>query len=138
MDLLDEARAALLFQRARLATHEAVTAKDVLELATQGGACAIGLGDEIGSLEVGKAADLAAFAIGALGPTFDPEAAVVFALSGARARFVAVAGKPLLVDGHLVAPRAGLQASVQAAADSLCEWLGTGGELLPPPAAGIR
>jgi cytosine/adenosine deaminase-related metal-dependent hydrolase len=138
MDLLDEARAALLFQRARVATHEALTAKDVLQLATQGGACAIGLGDEIGSLEVGKAADLAAFCIGSLGPTFDPEAAAVFALSGARARFVTVSGKPLLVDGRLVSPRAGLQASLQGAADALCEWLGTGGELQPPPAAGIR
>src|SRR6185436_16443431 len=64
MDLLEEARATLLMQRARVGTHEALSASDVLELATMGGACALGLADEIGSLEVGKSADLAAFAIG--------------------------------------------------------------------------
>lgn len=138
MDLLDEARAALLFQRARVATHEALSAVDVLELATLGGACALGLAGEIGSLEVGKAADLAAFDVGPMGPTFDPVTAAVFALSGARARFVAVAGKPLLVDGRLAAPRAGLRDRVQSAADALCEWLDAGGEMQPPPAAGVR
>lgn len=138
MDLLDEARAALLFQRARVATHEALTAADVLELATLGGACALGLVNEIGSLEVGKSADLAAFDIGPVGPTFDPVATAVFALSGARARFVAVAGKPLLVDGKLSAPAIGLAGRVQAAADALRDWRDAGGEMQPPPAAGIR
>jgi cytosine/adenosine deaminase-related metal-dependent hydrolase len=138
MDLLEEGRTALLLQRARIATHEALGASDVLELITRGGASALGLGDEIGSLEVGKAADLAAFDIGPFGPTFDPQAAVLFALSGARARFVAVSGEPLLVDGQLTSPRAGLRERLQAAADSLCEWLDGGGELIPPPAAGIR
>jgi cytosine/adenosine deaminase-related metal-dependent hydrolase len=138
MDLLDEARAALLFQRARAATHEALSAADVLELATLGGACAMGLASEIGSLEVGKAADLAAFDVGPTGPTFDPVTAAVFALSGARARFVAVAGKPLLVDGRLTAPSAGLRARMQTTADALSDWLDSGGEMQPPPPAGVR
>jgi 5-methylthioadenosine/S-adenosylhomocysteine deaminase len=138
MDLLDEARAALLFQRARVATHEALSAADVLELATLGGACALGLEREVGSLEVGKAADLAAFDAGPVGPTFDPVAAAVFAVSGARARFVAVAGTPLLVDGRLSAPTAGLRGRVQTAADALCEWLDSGGEMQSPPVAGVR
>jgi cytosine/adenosine deaminase-related metal-dependent hydrolase len=138
MDLLDEARAALLFQRARLGSHEALGAADVLELATLGGACALGLASEIGSLEVGKAADLAAFDVGPVGPTFDPVTAAVFALSGARARFVAVAGKPLLIDGRLTAPTAELRARVQSVADALCDWLDGGGEMQPPPAAGVR
>lgn len=138
MDLLDEARAALLFQRARVATHEALTAADVLALATHGGACALGLGDEIGSLEVGKAADLAAFEIGPLWPTFSPEVAAVFALSGARARFVAVSGTQILTNGRLVAPNPGLGERLQSMSEALCEWLGAGGEMLPPPPAGIR
>jgi 5-methylthioadenosine/S-adenosylhomocysteine deaminase len=138
MDLLDEARAALLFQRARLATHEALSAADVLELATLGGARALGLASEIGSLEVGKAADLAAFDIGPVGPTFDPAAAAIFALSGARARFVAVAGKPLLVDGRLTASTTGLHERQQAAADTLREWLESGGEMESSSPVGIR
>jgi len=138
MDLLDEARAALLFQRARAGHHAALTASVALELATIGGARALGLGSEIGSLEVGKAADLAAFDVGPLGPTFDPVTAAVFALSGARARFVAVAGIPLLVDGRLTAPATGLRARLQAAADALGTWLTTSGEIVSPPPAGLR
>jgi cytosine/adenosine deaminase-related metal-dependent hydrolase len=138
MDLLDEARAALLLQRARAATHEALSAADVLELATLGGARALDLGDEIGSLEVGKAADLAAFDVGPMGPTFDPVTAAVFALSAGRTRFVAVAGQPLLIDGSLTAPMAGLRVRVQATADALRAWLDSGGEMQPPLPAGVR
>ena len=138
MDLLDEARIALLMQRARVGTHEALSAADVLELATLGGASALGLAAEIGSLEVGKSADLAAFDLGPVGPTFDPVAAAVFALSATRATFVAVAGNPLLVDRRLVIQSAGLRQRVQASADALCEWLSEGGEMQPPPPAGVR
>jgi cytosine/adenosine deaminase-related metal-dependent hydrolase len=138
MDLLDEARAALLLQRVRLGAHESPTAADVLELVTLGGARALGMAGEIGSLEVDKAADLAAFEIGPIGPTFDPVAAVVFAVSGCRARFVAVSGKPLMVDGRLVTPSAGLRDRLGASADALCAWLDAGGEAQPPRAAGIN
>jgi cytosine/adenosine deaminase-related metal-dependent hydrolase len=138
MDILGEARSALLMQRARTGTHEGLSAADVLEMATMGGACALGLAGEVGSLEVGKAADLAAFAIGAGGPTFDPAAAAVFALDGSRASFVAVAGVPLVTNGKLVRPRAGLHDRMQHVADTLRDWVLDGGEMLPPPAAGVR
>jgi cytosine/adenosine deaminase-related metal-dependent hydrolase len=138
MDLLDEARAALLLQRARVATHEALSAADVLEMITIGGACALGLAGEVGSLEAGKAADLAAFDIGHAVPTSDPASAAIFALSASQARFVAVAGKPLLIDGRVVGALSGLGARVQSSADALSEWLADGGEMEPPPAAGVR
>jgi 5-methylthioadenosine/S-adenosylhomocysteine deaminase len=138
MDLLEEARAALLLQRARIGTHEALSATDVLEMATMGGACALGLSHEVGSLEVGKSADLAAFEIGSAGPTYDPAAAAVFAIDGSHARFVSVAGVPLVVEGRLAKPRRGLQEQMQTAADALRDWLREGGELAPPPPAGIR
>jgi cytosine/adenosine deaminase-related metal-dependent hydrolase len=137
MDLLEEARVALLMQRARLGTHEALSASDVLELATMGGACALGLADEIGSLETGKSADLAAFDVGPAGPTHDPAVAAVFSLAS-RATFVAVAGVPVVQDGRLVRPNAGLRERVQASADALRDWLDDGGELAPPPPVGIR
>ena len=138
MNLLEEARVALLMQRARVGTHEALSAADVLELATIGGACALGLAGEVGSLEVGKSADLAAFEIGAAGPTFDPATAAVFAIEGARASFVAVAGTPLVVGGKLARPSAGLHERVQASADALRDWLMDGGELEPPPPSAAR
>lgn len=45
-------------QKVHSGTTTAMTAKQALYMATLGGAKAIGLGDQIGSLEVGKAADL--------------------------------------------------------------------------------
>jgi cytosine/adenosine deaminase-related metal-dependent hydrolase len=138
INLLDEARAALLMQRARVRTHHALTASDVLELATLGGACALGLAGEIGSLEVGKSADLAAFEIGATVPTLDPTAAAIFAVDGARATLVTVAGEPRVVGGRLLKPNPGLRQRVQHTANALRDWLDEGGELAPPPAVGIR
>jgi cytosine/adenosine deaminase-related metal-dependent hydrolase len=56
--LLEEARHALLFARA-VGGPPALTARDALEMATLGGAAVLGRSDEIGSLEVGKLADVA-------------------------------------------------------------------------------
>src|SRR4051812_18764161 len=119
MDLLEEARSALLLQRARVGTHETLSAADVLELATMGGACALGLADEIGSLEVGKSADLAAFPIGDAVPTFDPAVAAVFAIDGSRADLVIVAGVPLVANGRLLRPTHGLRVRIQRSANAL-------------------
>lgn len=127
MDMLEEARLASLFQRARLADPTAVPARQALELATLGGARALGLDAEVGSLEEGKAADLAAF------PLADPRAvpwqdaagALVFGLAGARATFVAVQGEVLVREGRLRREDAELPRRVQQAADALAAWLAT-------------
>ncbi len=58
-DMFDELRAAVMAARARERRPDALTTADALELATLGGARALGLDREIGSLEVGKQADLA-------------------------------------------------------------------------------
>lgn len=129
MDLLEEARVALLAQRARVGSWETPEAIDVLELATIGGANALGLGDVIGTLDVGKQADLAAFSLDSVTPTFDPVTAAVFSLTGSSAHFVCVAGKPLLRDGKLVTSREGLADRMQALGRSLREWLSSGGEM---------
>jgi 5-methylthioadenosine/S-adenosylhomocysteine deaminase len=128
MDMLDEARLALLTQRARLLSSDVPSAGVVLELATIGGARAIGLSALIGTLEVGKQADLAAFALDAHAPTHDPVAAAVHSIAGGQARFVAVAGRVLLEGGALAFPQSGLAGRVQLHADALAQWLAGGGE----------
>jgi cytosine/adenosine deaminase-related metal-dependent hydrolase len=104
MDLLGEARLAVLFQNAVGGRADAMTAERALALATIGGAQALGLDDRIGTLEVGKAADLAAFPLdGARGvPHPDPVAAAIFALPGTPARLTCVAGRELVRDGRIV------------------------------------
>jgi len=127
MDLLDEARLALLFATARVREPNALSSADALKLATLGGARALRMDGEIGSLEVGKAADLAAFPLAALarGPTHDPVAAAVLALAGTPASFVAVAGRPLVRDGVLRDADSSLARRVQESAERLQAWLAT-------------
>lgn len=123
MDLLDEARLAALFANARERTHDGLSAQRALELATLGGARALGLGSEIGSLEVGKSADLAAFALPHhRAPLHDPVASAVFALAGQPASLVMVAGRVLVRNGSLAAHDPALSPRVQAAADALQAW----------------
>ncbi|MGH7618395.1 MAG: amidohydrolase family protein [Gemmatimonadaceae bacterium] len=128
MDMLDEARLALLAQRARVGSHDAPDAEEMLEMATIGGAAAIGLDGVIGTLEPGKQADLAAFAMDRARPTFDPATAAVFSITGAAARFVTVGGRVLLRDGVLVAALPGLGPRMESLGAALAEWLGAGGE----------
>jgi 5-methylthioadenosine/S-adenosylhomocysteine deaminase len=101
-----------------------VPGKAALELATIGGARALGIDDKVGSLETGKDADLSVFSLAEarVTPVGDVVAAIVFALAGADARFVTVKGKPLLVDGRPVFPDQGLKGRVAAAGDALRAW----------------
>jgi 5-methylthioadenosine/S-adenosylhomocysteine deaminase len=104
MDLLDEARLAVFGQRARLRRPDALSAKAALELATLGSARALGLDAHVGSLEVGKSADLAAFSLDSARaePSYDPHGALVFAHSGRPASLVLVAGVVRVSAGALV------------------------------------
>ena len=100
LDLWEEMRFALLMARAVGEDAEAVTAHDVLFLATLGGAEAMGLAHQVGSLTPGKRADLIAVRLDrphAL-PTTDPYAALVYS---ARADDVAltVCDGEVLYDG---------------------------------------
>jgi 5-methylthioadenosine/S-adenosylhomocysteine deaminase len=57
LDMFVEMRLASLIHKLRLGP-QAMPAEDVLKMATKGGAAAIGMADQIGSLEEGKLADL--------------------------------------------------------------------------------
>jgi cytosine/adenosine deaminase-related metal-dependent hydrolase len=132
MDLLEEARLAVFLQRVDHGTASALSASAALGLATIGGARALGMEKEVGSLEVGKAADLAAFDLRGRGPTVDPESAAVFALAGSYASFTAVAGRPLVRGGRLVHSEPSLDASIQVIADTLRAWVAAGGRAAMP------
>jgi cytosine/adenosine deaminase-related metal-dependent hydrolase len=129
MDLLDEARLASLLASAREGRVDALPAHRALEMATFGGARALRLENEIGTLEVGKAADLAAFPLDAArrAPVQDPISAAVFAIAGTPASFVAVEGRVQVRDGVLVDSDGALPGRVQRAADLLRAWLAADG-----------
>jgi 5-methylthioadenosine/S-adenosylhomocysteine deaminase len=102
MDILEEGRLAVLAQRARFPdshTRDMLTAKAALRLATLGGAEALRLDAEIGSLDVGKQADLAAFASPTHTGVDDPVHALVFGARPLIARRVVVAGVVRVRDG---------------------------------------
>ena len=94
-DLLEEARFAALAARNRLGRNRFISAKDALYSATMGGAKAMGLDGEIGSLEAGKQADIAVVSLNhhAQKPVHDIYAALVFSSSGRDVMSTMVAGK---------------------------------------------
>src|SRR5258708_16402402 len=97
MDILEEARLAILFQGAIKKSERAFSAQQALELATISGARALGIGERVGSLEVGKKADLAAFSLSSarVTPMGDVIAAILFAVAGTPAHFFAEKRSPL-------------------------------------------
>jgi cytosine/adenosine deaminase-related metal-dependent hydrolase len=125
MDILDEARLAVLIHRAATERHDAFGAHQALELATIGGARALNLDSRVGSLEVGKDADLAAFTtdIPRTTPLGDPYSAAVFALPGRSATLVTVRGKVLVERGRAILHDTTLAERVRKAGAALASWV---------------
>jgi len=94
-DFFDELRAAILVARARGQAAGALTADEALELATLGGARALGLQDQLGSLTPGKRADLAVVSLGGSPylPWEQPAGAVVWGGSPDRIVSTIVGGE---------------------------------------------
>jgi len=124
MDILDEARLAVLIHRAATRRHDAFGAHQALELATIGGARALGIDSRVGSLEVGKDADLAAFRIDIprTTPVGDPYSSAIFALPGRSAVLVTVRGRVLVEGGHALAEDQALADRVRDAGAALATW----------------
>src|SRR5438552_8652024 len=103
LDAFTEMRLAALIQKPRLGP-DALPAAQALELATLGGARALGLGAEIGSIEVGKCADLIVLDLES--PHAQPEDAdlisrIVYSARAADVRHVIVDGRIVVRDGEL-------------------------------------
>ena len=104
LDLLGETRTAALLAKAVAGSATALNAHNALRMATLNGARALGMGEETGSLEVGKAADLVAFDLSGLAqqPLYDPVSQLIYASGRDCVRHVWVAGEQLLDDRCLL------------------------------------
>ena len=102
-DMLGEARQALMLQRIKYGSH-GITAREVLSIATKGGAQLLGY-DELGTLTEGAIADLALFDVMKLeyaGALSDPVAALVFSGYNHGVDHLIVNGKSVVSGGRLV------------------------------------
>ncbi|MDR6578461.1 TRZ/ATZ family hydrolase [Pseudomonas extremaustralis] len=103
LDLLGETRTAAMLAKAVAGSATALDAHRALRMATLNGARALGLESEIGSLEVGKAADIVAFDLSGLAqqPIYDPVSQLIYATGRDCVKHLWVAGKQLLDDRQL-------------------------------------
>jgi 5-methylthioadenosine/S-adenosylhomocysteine deaminase len=104
LDMIEEMRLAAVLAKAVAGDAEAIPAHAALRAATLGGARALGLGTQIGSISPGKSADLAAVRISGpeLTPCYDPAALLVYAAGRQHVSDVWVAGRHLLREGTFV------------------------------------
>jgi 5-methylthioadenosine/S-adenosylhomocysteine deaminase len=104
LDMLGEMRSAALLAKIADKDARSLDARSILRMATINGARALGLEEQIGSLEVGKQADFIALDLDQLEtrPLYDPCAQIVYAAGREQVRHVWVAGRQLLRDRQLL------------------------------------
>ncbi len=101
-DILEEARFATLFARVSENRKRFSNAKEIIETATLGGALALGLEREIGTLKTGKQADLIVISLDNIAqmPIHDVYSALLFASNARDVRMTMVAGAEIYRDGQ--------------------------------------
>ncbi|MCX5400656.1 8-oxoguanine deaminase [Streptomyces sp. NBC_00102] len=101
-ELHTELRNALLVNRLGPHRHRALTSRQALRLGTHGGARVLGRGDQTGSLEAGKLADLVLWRMDTLAHASiaDPVAALVLG-AAAPVTLSLVGGRPVVENGRL-------------------------------------
>jgi 5-methylthioadenosine/S-adenosylhomocysteine deaminase len=106
LDLFEEMRTAALLAKAVAGDAQAMPAHQALRAATLGGAQALGLGERIGSISAGKAADLTAVALRGpeLAPCYDAVSHLVYAAGREHVTHVWVAGALQVSEGKLRNP----------------------------------
>lgn len=103
-DMVSEMRVAGLVASHREGVAQPLSSRDLVRMATIEGAKALGLDNEIGSLETGKAADIVAFDFRGPGysETPDPETLLIYSGSGRDVRHVWVGGEQIVSDRQLL------------------------------------
>jgi 5-methylthioadenosine/S-adenosylhomocysteine deaminase len=102
LDGFAEMRLCALLQKGRRGPT-ALPARQALEMATLGGARALGLQAELGTLAIGKRADLAVVDLSSVSalPAHAPIAALVYSVAASQVRYVLVDGRLLVKDSRL-------------------------------------
>jgi cytosine/adenosine deaminase-related metal-dependent hydrolase len=121
LDGFHELRLLALLHKPRLGP-KTLPAPEVVRLATAGGAQAIGLGDQLGSLELGKRGDVIAVDITALHtlPATSPWSQIAYSAQSCDVRHVAVDGAVVVRDRKLLTlDLAQVRANAKAAANRL-------------------
>ena len=128
LDMFGEMRTAALLAKVSAEDASAVTAGDILHMATMGGARALGLENSIGSLRVGKLADLACVDLGRVNsqPVYDVISQLVYATRSDQVTDVWVAGRHQLDAGHFT--QIDTDALI-ARGNEWCERIATTGEI---------
>ena len=98
LDMFESMRTASLLHKLHTGDPRVVGARAALEMATIGGARALGLQQQIGSLEPGKRADLIAVSVAGARqtPMYDPVSHLVYVARGEDVRTTIVHGKVLM------------------------------------------
>lgn len=104
LDMWEEMRLAALLQKVDRMDPTVMSASTVLSMATSGGALAIGLGDSIGSIEVGKRADVIQVAFDDVHhiPTYDVISHLVYVTDEQDVTSVVVEGKVLMKEREML------------------------------------
>ncbi len=104
LDMISEMASAARLQKVHREDPKALTARQVLEMGTLGGARALGLASRVGSLEAGKRADLIVIDLSGAGtqPVYSAESAIVYATTGDLVTDTIVDGKILMRDRQLL------------------------------------
>ena len=122
LDLLHEAQLAALVQKGVSGDPTVLPAEEMFGMLTVNGAQAVGLADKIGSLEVGKLADLAVLDFDAvnLTPCYDIYSHLIYAASSADFVHTMVHGKFLMKDHEILTlEEEKVKAEVRAVADQV-------------------
>ena len=103
LDMFGEMRTAALLAKGISQDASTCNTRQIIEMATINGARALGLGNEIGSIEVGKQADIIALDLSALNtqPVYEPAPQIVYAMQSNQVSHSWIAGNCQLADFQL-------------------------------------
>jgi 5-methylthioadenosine/S-adenosylhomocysteine deaminase len=104
LDMVEEMASAARLQKVSRNDPKAISARELLRLATIGGAQVLGLADKIGTLEKGKRADIAIIDLqqAKVQPVYSVESAIVYAASGSSVVATIVDGRILMRHGKVL------------------------------------
>lgn len=104
LDLFTQMKLFGNFHKTTLKDRGAFTASEIMQIATNGGAEVLGLQEKIGSLEVGKQADLVLIETQSANmfPVFDPYAVLVYSANSSNVQAVWINGEQVVREKMLV------------------------------------